>query len=298
MGLELASNYASFHHEARRLHAIRIVHLVEAGTSSLGDSKSKRTKYAEKLGGQLWSEIRPYSLLMASVSEVHYLNPPDLTRWGGLYLPSPIGHFFRSNLIPAAIILTTCSDDEIDNRLREKIASSSDHMRVEALSWFGYSPIPKESDKHLTAPFRILTENYDSLEDMSQMALVFFQHRKTRELDKIEEVFSGLGELSIPQSFSRREISTVWTPFICGLLKGNIDGFVILCRSEKMEGTERDYADELSAYLTSPDGPIKGFWSKISVISIFLGHRLGEVVEQNIRLLKHLSPSTTGEGDK
>lgn len=293
--------YKTFRHESKRLHAIRIAHLiypVRNGPKTWEEAGSRRKSYGTHLERK-WSHLLPYCLLKADISRVYFLNPADLGRWGGYFLPWRIGNFQRSCMTPTKLIITTCSDEEVDGKLRDALCvldTDPDVGQVEVLSWFGYSPIPpapshlpetSETGTRLTGAFRLLgTKSLQTLRPLfEQIAFIFLQHQSIEILTDVNRFFEGLNVL-------KAHLRTRWTPLLCGLLKGNIDGFVLLGKIRGNDASRDDEAEELISHLTDrallqQEGG--DFWRKVSAVAVYCGTAAqNDAVGENLVLLDRL----------
>lgn len=269
--------FRTFREEFFRVQAVRIAHISRPNGMSWGESNDDRERYRQFLNGNTWRIVNPFCLLKASIVRLYFLSPVDFGRWGGFNRPSGINDFTRSTLIPAELILTACNDDEADNALREildKPPSRTALDQVEVISWFGYtrhSPLEPQDetpvDNHAWGPFCRLAEKID---EFHQLALIFFQCRRVDVLKSLHGVFNGLDKFQTPR--------TTWTPLICGLLKGNIDAFVILGRSDAGEPITRqmELADELSEFIGNADlHKNYPFWASIIPNYLYLAQNEG-----------------------
>jgi hypothetical protein len=294
------SQYATFRHESKRLQAVRIAHLIPSQPVTWRASAVWRTEYDSYLSRLKWTSLSPYFILKAKIWRVCYLNPADLGRWGGEYLPCHIGAYQASRMIPAELILTACSDDDVDGRLRKELcipANGAGSGQVEVLSWFGYTPAQLgeaeiDAESLLWGPFHRLGK----FENFNQLAFLFLQHQAIDILTDIRKFFDGLDTLTFADD------PVGWKPLLCTLLKGNIDGFLVLGK----RGDETDvhaYAEQLSAFLADGtqrraqgEQPKATFWSKVSPIALYFGEvPTGDIVLKNVELLPELQLPVTIE---
>lgn len=291
--------YESFRYESRRLHAIRLAHViypVKEGPKTWDEAGPRRNSYRSYLDGK-WPHLQPYCVFKADITRVYFLNPADLGRWGGDFLPWRIGNYHRSWMMPTKLIITTCSDEEVDGKLRDALCVPSTNKivgQVEVLSWFGYSPKDHETGMLLMGAFRLLGEQHiEKLKSFfTQIAFVFLQHQSIDILTDVSRFFEGLDVLTVPH------LGTKWTPLLCGLLKGNIDGFVLLGKSWVNDAALDNEAEELSSYLTDRALRKKGddsFWTRVSPVAVYIAKAAeNDAIDDNLKLLYRLRLPVVG----
>lgn len=298
--------YESFGHEAKRLHAIRLAHLIYPngeGPKTWDEASPRRRNYAAYLDRK-WSHLMPYSLLKAEIRRVYFLNPADLGRWGGDFPAWRIGNHHRSWMMPTKLIATACSDEDVDSKLRDLLCAPSTTQgvgQVEVLSWFGYSPKPPawpggtgagEEDSILTGAFRLVGKRrLQQLRPLfTQIALIFLQHQSIHILTDVNRFFEDLDVLTAG-NWTKKHSGTAWTPLLCGLLKGNIDGFVLLGKTCNDEAVESE-AEQLISRLT--DRALRrqdqtNFWNRVSAVAVYFGIAAeNDIVQENLVLLDRL----------
>lgn len=290
--------YRTFQHEHKRLQAVRIAHLIQEKPVTWHKSTGKRDGYDNYLSTTQWGNLSPFCLLKGKIWKVYFLNPADLGRWGGEFLPWHIGLYHSSRMIPAEVILTACSDEDVDARLREALSIKRGKYaavgQVEVLSWFGYATPQKTrrdailgEPELLWGPFHVLGNLKTILPLFRQVALVFVQHQSIQILTDIRRFFKGLDVLTLPHA------GTKWTPLLCGLLKGNIDGFVLMGRNADRLPEE---AEELSAFLAYRSSRQRtcAFWRSASPVALYFGETAsGDVIGKNLAVLPTLNLPVT-----
>ena len=142
----------------------------------------------------------------------------------------------------------------MDDKVREHLVlqDSGNKWKVEPLSWYGYGQ------------FRRFIEPNDMA--CQNIALVFFQKNQFEDLTDINSVFKGLNQFIDCGKCK-------WIVSIVGLLKGNIDGFVLLIH----EGTAADlsgYAENYRTWLSQVRHK-DAFWGKTSPVVVYYGERYG-----------------------
>ena len=272
--------YRTFRHEYTRLHSVRIAHLVKEEPISWADSEAERERYFRLVSDEVWPDVRHFCMLKARIMRLSFINSTGLSRWASAPFAQEIRGAQKSRTIPAAFFLTACNEEDVDNGLREHLDKppGGDGSHIEIISWFGYTrpplPIkPKTHDEILLAPFRRLVDKFDNVREL---ALIFFQSNRFRLLENISGVFKGLDQL-------RLSTEPKWTPMVCGLLKGDIDAFILLGRKEMAD------SEELLEFLKAPVGD---FWSSTIPISLYTG-KLESIVAPNLELLDPLDIETT-----
>lgn len=292
--------YESFRHESKRLHAVRLAHLVYPtnGEPSTWEGAAPRRKMYQTRLGWKWNHLVPYSILKAEVRRVYFLNPADLGRWGGDFLPWRIGDHHRSYMMPTTLIFTATSDEEVDSKLRDAFCvpkTDAEIGQVEALSWFGYSSKPPA----INPPFQLLgTGTVNELKSLfTQMAFIFLQHQSIDILTDVTMFFNNLDVITAG-TWTGAHHGTRWTPLLCGLLKGNIDGFVLLGKQWVSDAAFDTEAEELISHLTDRALRKKGdgFWTSVSPVAVYFASASeNDLVVTNLELLHRLRLPVKGD---
>lgn len=265
----------SFRHQNIQFQAIRIAYLTSLDSKPFlrfidRDTKDLRESYSAYLRTN-WENFSPYCFLKSEIETVCYFNPADLARWGGQFPPTTISDYQEARMLPVSLILTGTIDEVVDGKLRETLAGPDD-MQVEIFSWFVY--------KSFRACMATLHKN-----QFAQTSLVFLQKSNTSRLTDERSFFADLKDFSLSRGR--------WKPLLVGLLKGNIDGFILYGKVETAE-EEADRAsnrEELAACLASKSlrQQLGGsrFWGEASPIVAYFGYTLDSyIVESNFGLLE------------
>ena len=265
----------SFRHQNIQFQTIRIAYLTSRDDKpSLRfidrETKELREKYSVYLRTN-WDHFSPYCFLKSEIETVCYFNPADLARWGGQFPPTTINSYQEARMLPVSLIFTGAIDEVVDAKLRERLAGPDD-LQVEVFSWFVYNSF--------RACMGTLRKS-----DFAQTALVFLQKSNTSRLTDERSFFSDLKEISLTRGR--------WRPLVVGLLKGNIDGFILYGKigSTEEEADRTSNIEELASCLASKSlrerlGGTQ-FWSEASPILAYFGYTLdGYVIDSNFALLE------------
>lgn len=273
--LKIEYPYASFNEEAKRFHVIRICHLISHHRRESADTiRDHQDIYRTNLENTKWKNLQRFCGLRFEIRKTCYLNPVDIGRLGGEFLPLFIGDCFESYMIPLSGFLCMTSNESVDEKVREYLVFSGkwNRWKIEPLSWYGYKEF-----RRLIDPDEMKAQN---------VALVFFQKKESTNLTKIDEVFLNLKPLI---NCGGKK----WIVAIIGLLKGNIDGFVLLLHKGREEDLLKN-AESLSTWLSQERQRREGFWEKTSPVVVYYGSRIIPVEEN----LVFLNKSNVGESNK